>query len=135
MSTTVSYKTFLEGTIGHQGRMIAGSKSGYRSAYPKNVPVFNSNLVIMTADGPEKIWCGDVDLTLDHEKLIQLSKDLNAEVYILREYDGRFENENTPLIENYVAMYSHSRKEPVVINRMHAEYYALEGNQIVQKNP
>ena len=45
----------------NMGRLIAVSKSGYKSQYPNNEVVFNANIV--TSEG--KVWYGDLDLTLD----------------------------------------------------------------------
>jgi hypothetical protein len=84
--------------LGYAGRMISGSKSRYRTLFPENIVVFNAN--ICTAD--EKIWFGDIDITLDKQALIELASALSKEIYILREMDGRFENETTPLLEHAV---------------------------------
>lgn len=81
--------------LGFPGAMISGSKSGYRQAYPKNLPIFNSNVV--TEKG--KIWYGDIDLTLSESKLKELAKAINQTVYVLLEMDGRFENESSPRLD------------------------------------
>ena len=73
------------------GRMISGSKSGYRERFPNNDAVFNANIVIATRG---KVWYGDLDLTLDEEKLKEIAKTLGEPLYILREMDARFENED-----------------------------------------
>ena len=73
------------------GRMISGSKSGYYNEHPDNLIVFNANIVIETRG---KIWHGDLDVTIDTENLEKVSKTLEEPLYILREYDARFENED-----------------------------------------
>lgn len=73
------------------GRMVAGSKSTYLEAYPNNNVIFNANIVIKSRG---KIWYGDLDLTLDGESLQKIASELGESLYILREMDGRFENEN-----------------------------------------
>lgn len=73
------------------GRMISGSKSGYRERYPNNNVVFNANIV---AKSRGKVWYGDLDLTLDTENLTWVAKELGEPLYILREMDARFENED-----------------------------------------
>jgi hypothetical protein len=88
--------------LGYYGAMISGSKSGYGERNPKNLAVFNSNVCV----GPKKIWWGDLDLTLSKDKLLELSKELNDVVYVLYEMDGRFENEDAPLIDSYVVKFS-----------------------------
>lgn len=75
------------------GRMIAGSKSTYLACYPNNNVIFNAN-IIMKSRG--KIWYGDLDLTLDGEVLQKIASELGEPLYILREMDGRFENEEKP---------------------------------------
>jgi hypothetical protein len=76
-------------------RLISGSKSGYRNRFPDHEVYFNAN--IFTENG--KIWHGDLDLTLDSEKLQNLANDLKTTLFILSEMDGRFENENRKFTE------------------------------------
>lgn len=84
--------------LGHNGRMMYGSKSRYCDKYPKNYPVFNANVVFKRG----KVWYGDLDLTLDEEKLVQLAKETGQTIYVLREMDARFENEENPLLDRAV---------------------------------
>ena len=92
----------LTKTLGYPGRMISGSKSGYRNRYPNRFPIFNAN--ICTANC--KIWYGDVDIVSDHIDLIAAACYINEPIYVLYEMDGRFENEAKPLISKFVAKYS-----------------------------
>ena len=90
MSDGDMYKLFSDwGFI--MGRMISGSKSGYRERYPNNEVVFNANIVIASRG---KVWYGDLDLTLDMEALQQVAGVLKEPLYVLREMDARFENED-----------------------------------------
>jgi hypothetical protein len=73
------------------GRMISGSKSGYRQKYPDNEVYFNANIFVL---GEGKVWWGDLDITRDQDLLEEVSKSCGKKLYILREMDGRFENEN-----------------------------------------
>ena len=73
------------------GRMISGSKSGYMSRNPNNNVVFNANIVTKKSG---KVWHGDLDITLDIDKLKSVAVKLNEDLYILREMDARFENES-----------------------------------------
>lgn len=84
-------KTVFENKLGVEGRMISGSKSWYHSYYPKNLVLFNSNIFV---EGKGKVWYGDIDLTLDRDKLIEIANELGYTLYVLRELDGRFENDN-----------------------------------------
>lgn len=72
-------------------RMIGHSKSMYRTMVPDGNPVFNANIFTLE-DG--KIWHGDLDLKYDAEALQNTAKELGKTLYVLREMDGRFDNEN-----------------------------------------
>jgi hypothetical protein len=73
----------------------------YFSAHPDNLVVFNGN--VCTDDG--KIWYGDLDITKDEDKLTELASKLGCRIYVLREHDGRFDNEDAPLLGQAVASY------------------------------
>lgn len=76
------------------GRMMSGSKSGYRQKYPNNLAIFNANII---TENEGKAWFGDIDVDLDNSKLFEVAKELNEDLYILREMDARFENEDLPI--------------------------------------
>jgi len=82
-------KIFSDNNL-HIARMVGGSKSLYREKHRDNEVYFNANIFTLN-DG--KIWHGDLDITLDREKLNNVAKKLKKELYILSEMDGRFENE------------------------------------------
>ena len=84
-------KTLIEEKGFNLGRMVGFSKTLYRQRYPNNEIVFNANIFTKSSG---KIWWGDLDLTLDEEKLKEISKEMGEPLYILREMDGRFENES-----------------------------------------
>jgi hypothetical protein len=98
----VNEKEFAEVYLGHNGKMISWSKSTYREENPDNLVVFNSN--VCTKNG--KIWYGDIDVTKSKENLLMLANALDEEVYILRETDGRFENEESPRLESFAAKFT-----------------------------
>ena len=81
----------MEGRGLRLGRMISGSKSGYTDKYPKNVAIFNANIVTKEHG---KVWYGDLDLTVDAMKLKDVSGEVDEVLYILRESDARFGAEN-----------------------------------------
>jgi hypothetical protein len=89
------------------GRMMSSSKSGYFNAYPEGHPVFNANLGVRSTG---KIWWGDLDLVRDKARLVELAKALGEDVYILREHDGRFENEAEFLFDRAVIVISPSEE-------------------------
>jgi hypothetical protein len=69
--------------------LCVGSKSGYRLAHPVNKFIPNAN-VFCRRHG--KIWWGDLDLARDKPKLEAIARRLRMRLYVLYEYDGRFEN-------------------------------------------
>ena len=73
------------------GRMITSSKSRYRESYPDNEVYFNANIFVL---GEGKVWWGDLDVTLEKEKLKHVAKEIGKDLFVLREMDGRFDNEN-----------------------------------------
>lgn len=103
--------------LGMEGRMISGSKSGYRDRNPKNLAVFNAN-VCTKSNG--KIWFGDIDITLSHEKLTELAKSVEENVYVLSEMDARFGNEDSPIFDNAVAIFCPDGSRQ--IGRSYAQY-------------
>lgn len=89
--------------MGLPGRLLSGSKSGYNRTHPENIVVFNANLCTKKLG---KLWYGDVDITLDEAKLKELAVVLGEDLYILREHDARFSNENAPLFNRARAIVS-----------------------------
>ena len=79
------------------GRMISASKTGPKG----HVCVFNANLCIKSQG---KVWFGDVDLTADADKLKAMATGAGEALYVLREMDARFLNEEKPLYQNAVAV-------------------------------
>jgi len=73
------------------GRMISGSKSGYRDRFPENEVYFNANIFLL---GEGKVWFGDLDITKDREELQKIAKQIGKTMFVLSEMDGRFENES-----------------------------------------
>lgn len=80
-------------------RLISRSKSFYRELHPKHIVFFNANIIDKKLG---KIWHGDLDLTMDGNKLKSVASELNTTFYILSEMDGRFDNENDS-IDNFIA--------------------------------
>ena len=90
--------SIAEKHLGMTGRMISFSKSGYSQKNPGNLVVFNSNVCVEEG----KIWYGDIDITVSYDSLSGLAKETGKTVYVLREMDGRFENEKSPLLRRAV---------------------------------
>ena len=74
-------------------RMVSFSKSEYRRANPANIVVFNANIF---TESKGKVWWGDLDVTVSKEALQAVANEIGETIYVLREHDGRFENENLP---------------------------------------
>jgi len=73
------------------GRMISGSKSGYMERYPDNLVIFNANVI--TKNGG-KVWYGDLSFPPDTEIMQSICNTLRTNLYVIKEMDARFENEN-----------------------------------------
>ena len=110
----------IEEVLGIPGKMISGSKSLYRKHYPDNMVVFNSNLCTREYG---KIWYGDIDITRSKDDLIRVSEILGRDIYILYEMDARFENEDSPLFDEYVIRFSPNGTW--TINPKYEKYYKL----------
>jgi hypothetical protein len=111
--------------LGFEGKMISWSKSGYRNENPENLAIFNANIIQKTEKGYEKIWFGDLDITLDYEKLIRISECLDTEIFVLYEMDARFDNESAPNVLNYIVSAFYNRENPIEINKKHSEYFEV----------
>jgi hypothetical protein len=116
-----SEKNKINSILGYNGKLISMSKTLYRNKYPDNLVIFNSN-ICTKEDG--KIWYGDIDITISKNELIELSKKLNKTIYILYEMDGRFENENNPLIDNNIIHFNPDGTH--AIGEKYKEYYIFD---------
>jgi len=67
------------------GRMLSPSKSAYHRAYPSNIVLFNASIA---DDEGRLLWWGDLDLTRDESKLVDLAQKLERRLHILFEGDG-----------------------------------------------
>ena len=94
----------------HNGRMIGGSKSGYRNMHPDDLIIFNANVLM---PGYGKVWYGDLNLTEDYLVLREIAQNLNTDLYVLWETDGRFGLEMKPLNELFdKAVWNTSQDNP-----------------------
>ena len=92
--------------------MISYSKSEYRSANPNSVCYFNANIFTINEG---KIWWGDLDLTKDAEKLKKVASETNQTLFVLKEMDGRFENEELPLDKiSKIAVWDTTQETPFI---------------------
>jgi len=74
------------------GRMISGGKRSPQG----HICVWNANIV---TESRGKVWFGDLDLTLDGDKLQKVADTIGEKLYVLREHDCRFSAENDPVEE------------------------------------
>jgi hypothetical protein len=103
--------------LGEPGHMMSYSKTGYREARPRNFAVFNGNVFI----NGEKVWYGDIDLTISGKELNKFSVLSESDIYVLYEQDGRFENEDKPKLMNAAAVYK--RDGTVTYQKDYEKYY------------
>lgn len=113
--------------FGMCGKMLSGSKLAYKEKFPTHLVVFNSNVCIQEG----KIWFGDIDITLSSEKLKELAKVLNKSLYVLRESDGRFHNEDSPKLDYYVC--SISPNGDMKLGESVIEYYHVVNGRVLSK--
>lgn len=78
--------------LGYTGAMLSGSKQ----ATPERNVVWNANVFA----NKMKIWYGDLSITEQEQNLQELANRLNVTIYVLSEFDGRFDNEGDPKLEN-----------------------------------
>ncbi len=83
--------------LGYSGRLLCGSKSTYRRKYPEHYVLFNANLFTINYG---KIWYGDIDLNIDKNKIVKISEQLKETVFLIPEWEGRFDN--TKLIDSEI---------------------------------
>jgi len=88
--------------LGYRARLICGSKTLYNWLHPANLVIFNSNVFA----GFIKIWYGDIDLTLESWKLENLAKELNCEIFVTYESNGRFGEEDGITFERMEEIYA-----------------------------
>jgi len=89
--------------LGMYGKMVGMSKSGYLANNKENLVVFNANVCIKENG---KIWFGDIDVTKEQESLEALAIQLDTDIFILREMDARFDNEDKPEFKNFAVKFS-----------------------------
>lgn len=94
MDNTKLIKLFWEKGL-PMGRVVSTSKTKYRNNNPGNEVYFNANVF----GGEGKLWFGDIDLTIDSDALQSIADESRVELYVLREHDGRFDNEDRPMTE------------------------------------
>jgi hypothetical protein len=83
--------------LGYPGAMLSGSKQ----ASPEKRVVWNSNVFA----NKMKIWFGDISIAEKEDELQTLANTLGVKIYVLREMDGRFDNESNPLLDQAVAKF------------------------------
>ena len=76
--------------------LILNNVRMYRNKFKDHEVYFNANIFSRNSG---KIWWGDIDLTEHCDKLQEIANILNDDLFVLRELDGRFENENLPFEE------------------------------------
>lgn len=78
------------------GRMIGGSKSHYCQEHPKDLVVFNANIIISEYG---KVFFGDINLSEEYLVLREIAECLDTTLYVLWEMDARFGSESKTFAE------------------------------------
>lgn len=89
-------QTDVFAAVGLPRGLCLGSKSGYRARHRRHYFIPNAN-VFCCRDG--KVWWGDLDLWRHAEQLEQVARRLRCRLYVLYEFDGRFDNAELPFEE------------------------------------
>ena len=105
-STTTLLDSLLLQKLGQPGKIISGSKSGYRKSRPENLTVFNANLCIDEG----KVWYGDIDVTRLKSLLQEIADLTGKKLYVLFESDGRFEHEEDPRLKQATVVFCPGEK-------------------------
>ena len=117
--TTSLLSVLINEKLGYPGKMISGSKSGYRKHYPDSMAVFNANLCIDEG----KVWYGDIDVTKSKNDLQEIADKTGKKLYVLFEMDGRFDNEDNPQLSRAAVVFVPG-KEPQLKEEI-TKYYTL----------
>ena len=96
-----NYTDIIIEKVGRLDNLISCSRSGFVRNHPKHLAVFNANIII----NGEKVWYGDLDLSISKDNLQSVAKQENVDLYVLFESDGRFDKEDEPYMERPVAIY------------------------------
>lgn len=109
----------IEKHLGQIGSVITFSKSNYRIKHPNNIVIFNCNIII---EG-KKIWYGDIDVTLFKRDLLDISKEINKDIYLLYEMDARFDKELNPNLHNFAVKFEPNNN--IQLHKRLSDYYIL----------
>lgn len=69
-----------------RGRSIAWSQAAYTQAYSAHEIYFGSKLFVLGQNEP--VWEGDVDLDFDAERLTEIAKTIEKDIYVLQSTEG-----------------------------------------------
>lgn len=70
--------------------IFENKKESYKKLYPDHVVLLNS---CVFGEKSGKLWCGDVDLTVDYDSLVSISEKLNESLYVLHNSDTQAEGD------------------------------------------
>ena len=71
------------------GRLISESKTEYHRLYPRSFAMFNASIA---DDAGKLLWWGDLDLTVDEAKLVELARSLGRRLHLLFEGSTHFQD-------------------------------------------
>jgi len=122
MELDVEIETKVFAIMGFPGKMLDPSKSNYSDKHSTHVVFYNANL--FTND--QKIWFGDIDVTISQPQLAEVARVMKTYIYVLREMDGRFENEENPNIMK--AIFTIQPNGDTALNQKFSAYYGWNGH-------
>lgn len=82
----MTLEELINENLGHEGRMVGGSKSMYRDAHPNNIVYFNACIF---NEKLKQIWWGDIDITKDKKVLRKIAKESKEKFYVTPEHPFR----------------------------------------------
>lgn len=80
------FRNGVEKVFGYPGRLLDGSKRSYSERHPESVVYFNA--CVFDANG-RQIWFGDIDLTIDAERLQAAANEQGSELHVTPEQPFR----------------------------------------------
>ena len=113
------------------GRMISGSKSGYRQRHPENDVIFNARIYTPNPEN-HNVWWGDLDITVDCKNLQGVCDEIKEELLVTTESIGWYgESKKYSDIEKY-GSFKFTPNSGVYLRRIYEGFDAVSaGNMTI----
>jgi hypothetical protein len=133
MITTESLKLLAESLLGAPDSVFTLSKSAFRHAHPRDVPIFNGAVVI---SGHGVIWNGDINLTDPDtmNALIRIAKSVvETPLYVMNHF-GRFSKAETESMMSQSTLTLITEEGTGRVRRIfHEDYYVLNSDGALEQ--